>query len=106
MVPVDILLLIAACFMESGAAAIFFAPILAPVLTILGVHPLHLGFVFVFHLFIGIINSPLEICLFMGLTIPGVSLENLYQAICPFIVMLVAVLLLFSYVPGISMAVH
>jgi C4-dicarboxylate transporter DctM subunit len=105
MMLVNIILLIVGCFMETGAAIILFAPILAPILTSVGFHPLHVGFVFVFNLVIGMITPPLGICLFVGCTIAGVSLETLSKAIWPFIVMLVAVLLLFSYVPGISMIV-
>jgi C4-dicarboxylate transporter DctM subunit len=105
MLLVNIILLIVGCFMETGAAIILFAPILAPILTGVGFHPLHVGFVFVFNLVIGMITPPLGICLFVGCTIAGVSLETLSRAIWPFIVMLVAVLLLFSYIPGISMIV-
>jgi len=46
MLIVNILLLITGCFMETGAAIILFAPILAPILTNVGFHPLHVGFVF------------------------------------------------------------
>jgi C4-dicarboxylate transporter DctM subunit len=105
MLLVNIILLIVGCFMETGAAIILFAPILAPILTSVGFHPLHVGFVFVFNLVIGMITPPLGICLFVGCTIAGVSLETLSKAIWPFIVMLIAVLILFSYVPSISMIV-
>jgi C4-dicarboxylate transporter DctM subunit len=102
---VNIILLIVGCFMETGAAIILFAPILAPILTGVGFHPLHVGFVFVFNLVIGMITPPLGICLFVGCTIAGISLENLSKAIWPFIIMLIIVLLIFSYVPSISMIV-
>ena len=102
---VNIILLIVGCFMETGAAIILFAPILAPILTGVGFHPLHVGFVFVFNLVIGMITPPLGVCLFVGCTIAGISLETLSKAIWPFIVLLIIVLILFSYFPSISMIV-
>jgi tripartite ATP-independent transporter DctM subunit len=105
MLIVNILLLITGCFMETGAAIILFAPILAPILTSVGFHPLHVGFIFVFNLVIGMITPPLGICLFVGCTIARISVERLSRAIWPFILLLIAVLILFSYIPGISMIV-
>jgi C4-dicarboxylate transporter DctM subunit len=105
MLMVNIILLIVGCFMETGAAIILFAPILAPILIASGFHPLHVGFVFVFNLVIGMITPPLGICLFVGCTIAGVPIEALSRAIWPFIILLIAVLLLFSYFPAVSMIV-
>jgi len=102
---VNIILLIVGCFMETGAAIILFAPILAPILTRVGFHPLHVGFIFVFNLVIGMITPPLGVCLFVGCTIAKISLEKLSKAIWPFILLLIGVLLIFSYFPGISMIV-
>jgi tripartite ATP-independent transporter DctM subunit len=105
MLIVNILLLITGCFLETGAAIILFAPMLAPILAKAGFHPLHIGFVFVFNLVVGMITPPVGICLFVSCSIAKISMERLSQAIWPFIAILVAVLLVFSYVPGISMIV-
>jgi C4-dicarboxylate transporter DctM subunit len=102
---VNLILLIVGCFMETGAAIILFAPILVPILTGVGFHPLHVGFIFVFNLVIGMITPPLGVCLFVGCTIARISLESLSKAIWPFILLLIAVLLIFSYIPGISMII-
>lgn len=102
---VNIILLITGCFMETGAAIILFAPILAPILIGAGFHPLHVGFVFVFNLVIGMITPPLGICLFVGCTIAQISVERLSKAIWPFILLLIAVLFVFTYFPSISMFV-
>ncbi|RPI99850.1 MAG: TRAP transporter large permease [Deltaproteobacteria bacterium] len=105
MLIVNILLLITGCFMETGAAIILFAPILAPILIKAGFHPLHVGFIFVFNLVIGMITPPVGICLFVGCSIAKLSVEQLSRAIWPFILLLIAVLAIFSYIPGISMIV-
>jgi C4-dicarboxylate transporter DctM subunit len=105
MLIVNILLLITGCFMETGAAIILFAPILAPILVNAGFHPLHVGFIFVFNLVVGMITPPVGICLFVGCSIARISIERLSRAIWPFIVVLIAVLLIVAYFPGISMIV-
>ena len=105
MLIVNILLLITGCFMETGAAIILFAPILAPILTGAGFHPLHVGFVFVFNLVVGMITPPVGICLFVGCSVARISMERLSRAIWPFILLLIVVLLIFSYIPEISMIV-
>jgi C4-dicarboxylate transporter DctM subunit len=102
---VNIILLIVGCFMETGAAIILFAPILAPILTGVGLDPLHVGFIFVFNLVIGMITPPLGVCLFVGCTIAKITLESLSKAIWPFILLLIGVLLIFSYFPAISMMI-
>lgn len=105
MLIVNILLLITGCFMETGAAIILFAPILAPILVNAGFHPLHIGFVFVFNLVVGMITPPVGICLFVACSIARISIERLSRTIWPFVVVLIAVLLLFAYIPSISMIV-
>jgi C4-dicarboxylate transporter DctM subunit len=105
MLIINILLLITGCFLETGAAIILFAPILAPILINVGFHPLHVGFIFVFNLVVGMITPPVGICLFVGCSIAKISIERLSKAIWPFILVLIAILLIFSYVPSISMIV-
>jgi C4-dicarboxylate transporter DctM subunit len=91
--------------METGAAIILFAPILAPILVNAGFHPLHIGFVFVFNLVVGMITPPVGICLFVACSIARISIERLSRTIWPFVVILIAVLFLFAYIPSISMIV-
>lgn len=105
MLIINLLLLVTGCFMETGAAIILFAPILAPILTNAGFHPLHVGFVFVFNLVVGMITPPVGICLFVGCSIARVSMESLTKAIWPFIALLIGVLFLFAYIPQIAMIV-
>src|SRR4030043_2123282 len=105
MLIINILLLITGCFMETGAAIILFAPILAPILINVGFHPLHVGFIFVFNLVVGMITPPVGICLFVGCSIARISIERLSKAIGPFVILLITVLLIFAYFPGTSMIV-
>ena len=100
---VNILLLIVGMFMETGAAIILLAPILAPIATQLGVHPLHFGFMMVLNLAIGMATPPVGVCLFVSCGITGLSLEKVSAAVMRFVVAQIAVLVLVTYVAPISL---
>lgn len=100
---VNILLLIVGLFMETGAAIILLAPILAPVAAKLGIHPLHFGFIVVLNLAIGMATPPVGVCLFVACGISGMSLERLSKAVVPFVFSLIVVLMLVTYVAPISL---
>ncbi|HHF98075.1 MAG TPA: TRAP transporter large permease [Candidatus Aerophobetes bacterium] len=100
---VNIFLLIAGMFMAESPNIILLGPILAPVVTGLGVHPLHFGFVMVLNLTIGLITPPLGACLFILCGISNLTLEELTKAILPFLVAEIAILFLCTYVPAIPM---
>jgi C4-dicarboxylate transporter DctM subunit len=100
---VNILLLIVGMFMETGAAIILLAPILAPIAVKLGVHPLHFGFMMVLNLAIGMATPPVGVCLFVSCGITGLSLEKVSAAAMRFVFALLGVLLLVTYVAPISL---
>ncbi len=100
---VNILLLIVGMFMETGAAIILLAPILAPIATQLGVHPLHFGFMMVLNLAIGMATPPVGVCLFVSCGITGLSLEKVSAAVMRFVLAEIAILVLVTYVAPISL---
>lgn len=100
---VNILLLIVGMFMETGAAIILLAPILAPIAVKLGIHPLHFGFMMVLNLAIGMATPPVGVCLFVGCGISGLSLEKVSAAGMRFVVALIGVLALVTYVEPLSL---
>ncbi len=100
---VNVFLLIVGMFMESGAAIILLAPILAPIAHELGVDPLHFGFIMVLNLAIGMATPPVGVCLFVSCGITGLSLEVISKNAMKFIGAEIAVLLVVTYVEPISM---
>ncbi len=100
---INLFLLFIGMFMEAGAAIIILAPILSPLAQQYGIHPLHFGFVMVLNLTIALSTPPIGICLFVGSKISGVDVKRLSIAILPFLMLLIGVLLLVTYVPAISM---
>lgn len=101
---VNLLLILVGMFMETGAAIILLAPILAPIAGKLGIHPLHFGFMMVLNLAIGMITPPVGVCLFVSCGITGLSLEKVSAAVMRFAAAEFAVLVLVTYIPSISLA--
>jgi C4-dicarboxylate transporter DctM subunit len=63
----------------------------------------HFGLVTVFNLGIGQITPPFGVCLFVASGISGISLERITRAIWPFFFLAVLLILLYTYVPALSL---
>ena len=105
MLLVNILLLIVGCFMDTTPAIIVLSPILLPVATSVGLDPIHFGIIMVVNLAIGFITPPLGINLFVAARVGNVPLEVVTRGIVPFIIVMIACLMLVTYVPQLSMFV-
>ena len=99
----NIVFLILGMFMESLSILLITVPFLLPLVDATGISPVHLGVVIVLNLMIGLSTPPVGMSLFVTSKISGVPLERLYKEILPFLIPLIAVLLIISYVPGTVM---
>ena len=100
---VNIILLIAGCFIDPNSACYILVPILVPVATALGINPIHLGCIMIVNMAIGMVTPPVGVNLYVGCGIAKISLKEISIAVLPFIVASIAALLLTTYVPIISM---
>ena len=100
---INILLLIVGTFMETNAAIIILTPILLPIVTMLGVDPIHFGIIVVMNLSIGFITPPLGANLFMACQVGEISFDELVKKIWPWILVMLVLLMLVTYIPEISM---
>ncbi|NYT66279.1 TRAP transporter large permease [Alcaligenaceae bacterium] len=101
---INVLLLFVGMFMETLAAIIILVPILLPVVVAVGVDPVHFGIIIIVNLAIGMVTPPVGVNLFVGARIGGVSLEKASAGAIPFILSMLAMLLLITYVPWLSLA--
>ncbi|HOO87541.1 MAG TPA: TRAP transporter large permease [Synergistales bacterium] len=99
---INLLLLFIGTFMETVASIIILVPVLLPVVTQIGVDPLHFGIIIVVNLAIGMVTPPLGVCLFVGCGISGITLESISKAVWPFILSMIVAVLLLTYIPWIS----
>lgn len=92
-------LLLVGCFMEALAALVILVPVFLPVIKALGVDPVHFGVVMVLNLMIGTLTPPIGIVLFVVARVAQLPFERVTRATAPFLVPLVAVLLLTTVFP-------
>jgi C4-dicarboxylate transporter DctM subunit len=103
LVVVNVLLLIAGNFMEPSSILLITAPILFPVAMKLGIDPIHLGVLMTVNMEIGMITPPVGLNLYVASGISGMGLTDTTKAAAPWILVMVAFLLLITYVPIISL---
>ncbi|MCI6675471.1 MAG: TRAP transporter large permease [Clostridiales bacterium] len=100
---VNIILLVVGTFMDMTPACLIFTPIFLPVCTALGMDTVHFGIMMIFNLCIGTITPPVGTTLFVGVKVGGVKIETVIKDLLIYFAVIIAVLLLVTYVPQISM---
>ncbi len=103
LMAINIGLIIIGTFMETLATIILLTPILLPVVVALGVDPIHFGILIVITSEIGFLTPPLGANLFVAMPIANVSLEAISRSVVYFIVVLVAMVVVLTAAPDISL---
>jgi tripartite ATP-independent transporter DctM subunit len=97
----NIAFLLIGMFMEALAVMTITVPFLIPLMASFGIDPVHLGVVLVLNLMIGLCTPPVGTSLFICAKTANITIEEMYKAILPFLIPLILVLLLITYIPGI-----
>ena len=103
---VNAALFVIGMFIETSAAIIVLAPILAPVAVHFGVDPVHFGLIMVVNLALGMITPPFGVNLFAACTVARISLDRIVKYLIPFVLVILACLMVITYVPWISLALR
>ena len=93
-------------FIETSAAIIVLAPILAPVAVFFGIDPIHFGIVMVVNLALGMITPPFGVNLFAACTVARISLDRIVTQLIPFVLVVLGCLMLITYIPVISLGLR
>jgi tripartite ATP-independent transporter DctM subunit len=93
-------------FIETSAAIIVLAPILAPVAIFFGVDPIHFGIIMVVNLALGMITPPFGVNLFAACTVARISLDRIVPPLIPFVGVVLLCLMVITYVPVISLGLR
>ena len=99
-------LFIIGMFIETSAAIIVLAPILAPVAQRFGIDPVHFGLIMVVNLALGMITPPFGVNLFAACTVARVSLDKIIRHLVPFVGVVLACLMVITYVPALSLVLR
>ena len=100
---INLLLLFVGTFMDMTPAVLIFTPIFLPVVTALGVDPVHFGIMMVMNLCVGLCTPPVGSVLFIGVSVAKTSIQKVIKPLMPLYVAMFIVLMLVTFVPEISL---
>ncbi len=93
--------LIVGCFMSVIESVLIFTPVMAPMVKMLGIDPLFFGVLMVISLSVGVITPPFGNVIYVMVGITNSSFEDVVKAILPFLIPILAVILLLVFFPGL-----
>lgn len=101
---INVMLLIVGVFMDMSPAMLIFTPILFPVVTDLGVDPVHFGIILVYNLALGVVTPPVGTVLFVSCAVSGEKITRVIRPLLPMFALQVIGLLVITYFPAIALA--
>jgi len=90
-------------FIETSAAILVLAPLLAPIAISYGVDPVHFGLVIVVNLALGMFTPPVGVNLFAACAVARIPIQRIIPALVPMVLVVMACVLLVTYVPVVSL---
>jgi tripartite ATP-independent transporter DctM subunit len=100
---INLLLLVLGTLMDMAALLLILTPILLPVVRSVGVDPVHFGMIMIVNLGIGLLTPPVGSVLFVGSAVGKLPIEKVVRALMPFFGLLIVVLGIVTFVPGLSL---
>lgn len=103
LLAVNVFLFMVGMFIETSAAILVLAPLLAPIAIAYGVDPVHFGLIIVVNLALGMITPPVGVNLFAACAVARISLQTIIPPLVPMVLVVMGCVLLVTYVPFISL---
>lgn len=103
LLAINVLLFIVGMFIDTISALVVLTPILLPIVTTVGVDPIHFGVILVANLAIGFVTPPLGVNLFVASSVGNVKFEKIVSAIIPFIISMIICILVITFFPTLSL---
>jgi tripartite ATP-independent transporter DctM subunit len=100
---INLILLIVGIFMDMTPAVLIFTPIFLPIVTAMGVDPVHFGIIMVLNLSVGLCTPPVGSVLFIGCSVANVKIDKVIKPLAPMFVAMFVILMLVTYIPQISL---
>jgi TRAP-type C4-dicarboxylate transport system permease large subunit len=89
--------------MDMTPAVLIFTPIFLPVVTKLGMDPIHFGIIMVLNLCIGLTTPPVGSVLFVGVGIAKTTIQKVIKPLIPLFLVMILALFLVTYFPQLSL---
>ncbi len=103
LIVINIFLLIVGMAMDTTPAILILSPILLPIVTEIGMDPIHFGVMMVVNLAIGFVTPPIGVNLFVASSLTEIPIMEIAKKAFPMIVFFLIALLLITFIPGISL---
>ncbi|WP_341740960.1 TRAP transporter large permease [Trueperella pyogenes] len=103
LIIIMLILLVVGTFMDPTPAILIFVPIFLPIVTSMGIHPVHFGAMVVMNLSVGVITPPVGNVLFVGAKVAGLRIEPVVSKLWQFLVGIVMALFVVVFVPAVSL---
>ena len=100
---INLILLFVGIFMDMTPAVLIFTPIFLPVVSELGMDPVHFGIVMVMNLCIGVCTPPVGSVLFIGVGVAQTTIQKVIRPLLPLFATMLVALLLTTYIPSLSL---
>ncbi len=100
---INAMLLAVGTFMDITPAVLIFTPIFLPIVTELGLDPIHFGIMLVLNLCVGLCTPPVGTVLFVGAAVGGTTISRLVRPLLPLFIAMIIALLIVTFVPAVSM---
>ena len=103
LILINLILLFVGIFMDMTPAVLIFTPIFLPIVTNLGMDPVHFGIIMILNLCIGLCTPPVGSVLFVGCSVAGLNIQRVIRPLIPLFIAMIVVLLLITYVPELTL---
>ena len=100
---INLILLFVGIFMDMTPAVLIFTPIFLPIVTEMGMDPVHFGIIMVMNLCIGVCTPPVGSVLFIGVGVAQTTIQKVIRPLIPLFVTMLAALLLTTYIPALTL---
>lgn len=100
---VNLVLMVIGFFLEGVPVILMFVPVLFPAAKALGIDPVHFGVIVIVNIELALVTPPVGLNLFVGSSVSGLPVFDVFRAALPWMLVTIAVLLLVTYVPAISL---
>jgi tripartite ATP-independent transporter DctM subunit len=103
LIIINLILLFVGVFMDMTPAVLIFTPIFLPIVTSLGMNPIHFGIVMIMNLCIGLCTPPVGSVLFVGCSVAGLKIQQVVKPLLPLFLVMIVVLLIITYFPELTL---
>ncbi|QOD60960.1 TRAP transporter large permease [Polaribacter haliotis] len=103
LIIINLILLFVGVFMDMTPAVLIFTPIFLPIVTSLGMDPIHFGIIMIMNLCIGLCTPPVGSVLFVGCSVAGLKIQQVVKPLLPLFLVMILVLLIITYFPELTL---